>query len=127
MTRFRSLVLSFLAVSVCLAVAWPVAEIADRFPDWAGPAVLVGVLVPGLLLGLLGGRWLLRNRRAGFAARLQQRQVALWACVVAAVGTPLTASGHGIVEVLGLVVAAAGLSVALWIVLRAVPVNADTA
>jgi hypothetical protein len=47
--------------------------------------------------------------------------------VVAAVGTPLTASGHGILEVLGLVVAAAGLSVALWIVLRAVPVNADTA
>jgi len=126
MTPFRSLIISLLTVSVCGAVAWPVAEIAERYPDWAGPAVLVGVLVPGLLLGLLGGRWLVGKRRAEFAARLQHRVVIIWACVLAAIGSPLPAIGNGILEVLGVVVAAAGLCVALWVVLRALPENGNS-
>src|SRR5260370_19501533 len=123
MTPFGSLIISLLTVSVCGAVAWPVAEIAERYPDWAGPAVLVGVLIPGLLLGLLGGRLLVGKRRAEFAARLQHRQVIIWACVVAAIGSSLPGFGNGTLEVLGVAVAAAGLCVALYAVLRAVPAN----
>jgi pimeloyl-ACP methyl ester carboxylesterase len=123
MTRFRSLGISLLTISVSGAVAWVVAEIAELHPDWVGPAVLVGVPVPRLLLGLLGGRWLLGRRRAEFAARLQHWQVIIWACVVAAIRPSLSAFGNGNLEVLGAVVAAAGLCVVLYAVLRALPEN----
>src|SRR5919204_2156632 len=99
MTRSRSLVISLLTLSICGAVAWPVAQIAETYPDWAGPAVLVGVLIPGLLLGLLGARWLVVNRKAEYAARLQHRKGIIWACVVAAIGLSLPASGHPVLEV----------------------------
>ena len=126
MTKMRALILLPVVVAVCLVVALPVAVLVDLFPAWVGLLVLVGVLVPGLLLGLLAARWLVGNRRAEFAARLQQRQaIFTWACAVAAIGgLPLTAFGNGAVEVVGLVIAAAGGCVAFWAVLRAVPERA---
>jgi hypothetical protein len=127
MTKMRALVLLLLVMAVCSVVALPVAVLVDLFPAWVGLLVLVGVLVPGLLLSLLAARWLVGNRRAEFAARLQQRQaIIIWACVVAAIGGfPGTVFGNRVVEVVGLVITAAGGCVAFWAVLRAVPEKAD--
>jgi hypothetical protein len=127
MRRSRSLVLLLLAVAVFMVAALPAAVIAGLYPDWAGPAVLAGTLVPGLLVGLLAARWLVGKRRAEFVARLRQRQATfVWACVIAANGSSVSAFGHGIFEVVGFAVTAAGLCVALWAVLRAVPEKANT-
>jgi len=123
MTKMRALVLLLLVVAVCMVVALPVAVLVDFLPAWAGLIVLVGVLVPGLLLSLLAARRLVGNRRAEFAARLQQRQAIItWACAVAAIGGfPGIAFGNRVAEVFGFVIAAAGGCVAFWAVLRAVP------
>jgi hypothetical protein len=127
MSKIRALVLLLLILAVCLVAALPVAVLVDLIPVWGGPVVLVGVLVPGLLLGLLGARWLVGNRRAEFAARLQQRQaIFTGACAVAGMALCLTAFvDNRVVDVIGFVIATTGLCVAFWVFLRAVPGEAD--
>src|SRR5262245_1891230 len=83
MTKIRAFVLLLIFVTACVVVALPVL-VLDRFPAWVGLLVLVGVFVLAFLLSLLAARWLVGNRRAEFAARLQRQQVIFtWACAIA--------------------------------------------
>jgi hypothetical protein len=73
----RSTILLMLGGLVfCLAVGVVVGTLAqETFPQYAGPIVLAGILVPGIVLGVLAPRFLIgKYRRAQFAARFRESQ-----------------------------------------------------
>ncbi|HTU94012.1 MAG TPA: hypothetical protein VMF69_28285, partial [Gemmataceae bacterium] len=118
--------LLLLIMTVCFGVSVLPALWLDLFPSWVGALVLIGYFVLVFLMSLLASKWLSRGRRAEYGARLMQRQgIIFWACTAATVvGIPLSNSGHRVVEVVGLVITFAGLCVAWWAILRALPPQA---
>ena len=122
MTRVASLLLLFVVAVICAAVAVPVALAAERFPDFAGPIVLFGILLAGLPLGVVGGRMLVGRRKTEFRSRLQASQRTFCvACGVSSLGMFLSAFGTGILGGIGAVVTAGGLCLFAWIIFRATP------
>lgn len=126
MTKTRALLLLLLILTVCFGVAALPALWLDVFPAWVGALVLIDIFVFVFLLSLLAAKWFSGGRRTEFAARLQQRQgTIVRICGVAAVGTCLSGFGHGIVEVVGLMITFAAVCVAWWAILRALPAKTN--
>jgi cobalamin synthase len=126
MTKTQTLFLLLLILTVCFGVAALPALWLDVFPAWVGALVLIGFFIFVFLLSLLAAKWLSEGRRAEYFVRLQQRQGTIrWACGVAAVGMCLSGFGHGIVEVVGLVITFACVCVFWWAVLRALPAKTN--
>ncbi len=121
--RVRSTILwiTFIGI-ICLTASWIIAFLAqDLYPDFAGPIVLVGVLATGLLLFLVVYRMLLRGRRAEFEPRLRKSEPALYlAIALSSVGCLLMRPG-GVLEGIGGLLSVVGLGIALWIVLKSIP------
>ena len=116
------LLLTLLTGTICAGVALPVALAAERFPNFAGPIVLIGVLVPGLFLGLVGARVLMRDKKATFTARVRMSERTIWLAIeLASSGSLLSAYATGIFRMLGALLAGVGICTTLWIFLRAVP------
>ena len=111
-----------LAATVCGAVAVPVALAAERFPNLSGPIVLIGILLPGLFLGVLGARVLVRDRKVAFTARVRMSERTIWLAIgLASLGSLLSAYATGIFRILGALLAGVGICITLWTFLRAVP------
>jgi hypothetical protein len=120
----RSTILVLLAGLVsCLAVGVTVGTLAqDVFPDYGGPIILVGILVPGLLLGVLAGRFLIgKDQRVQYTARLRKSEPLLCLiCGFSVLGMWLSSFG-GVVAIIGFVITVSGLCVLGWMMLRAIP------
>lgn len=127
MARLRTVTVLLVAAVAILAVAVAVAAVAERYPEFAGPVVLAGILIPGLSFGVLGARMLVGKRRLEFAAKLRASERTIcFACLMTGVGVLLSTFGSGAFAVIGVVLSACGLCMVLWLVLRAVPDQLST-
>ena len=120
----RSIILLLLAGLIfCMALGAVVSFLAqDIFPNYGLPILLAGILVPGLLLGVMGGRVLVgKSRRVEYTARLQKSQRSFGiACGPTVLGLVLM-NLKGIAEIIGMVVTVGSLCVWGWVLLRAIP------
>src|SRR5260370_443129 len=122
MSRTRTVLLTVSTIVACGGLSLPVAFLAERYPDFAGPIVLAGILIIGALLAVVGIRALREDRKGEFAVRLRQSELSFClGCAVSALGGLISGIGRTIYEVIGIVLSFVGLCWVFLIVFRAVP------